>query len=653
MVVGESEMAVADALELVEVEYEPLPVVASLEEATRADSLTVWPNGLPKEGEDMSNLHAKTDKGSELESQTLNNVSNEKHYERGDVAAGFAEADVIVERTYRSNMLHQGYMEPHACLAVPDPLGRELTIYTSTQGHFGVRNEVAKLLSMPASRVRVVPMAVGGAFGAKYGILEPLTAATALASKRPVRIILSRSEDFLSTTPAPAILIELKTGAKKDGTLTALQARVFTDNGAYSFYHGGMIAMSLGGYYKWPNLEIDCYEVHTHKPQIGAYRAPGTPQAAFAIESQMDDMAAQLGLDVLEFRLQSAVEAGDLMGNGRPWPSVGLKECLLRMQAHPAWQNKEKAPHEGIGLAVGGWPTVVGTSEAICRVDSDGAVILQVGAVDISGVNSSFVLVAAEILGVTPDEVILVSDDTSGAYSPYSGGSQVTYSVVGAVEMAAQEAKKKLVQAAADKLEAAPEDIELVNGKAQVKGVPSRGIPIGKLAKAARYKRNRTAPIVGEGHSAIKENAPGFVVHLVKVAIEPETGHIQPTEYVAIQDVGFAINPMMVEGQLQGGAVQGIGIGLYEAMIYDQQGQLITGSFMDYCLPRAHHVPSIETILVQNPSPYGPFGARGIAEPPIIPGAAALANAIKDATGVRVAELPITPQMLWRELGES
>ena len=650
VVVAESEMAADDAAQLVEIEYEPLPAAIDLLDAIKPDAPSLWPYGLPKEGEDLSNLHAQTEASGEKDEETLNNVHGETHHERGDIEAGFAAADVMIERTYRTNFIHQAYMEPHACIAEPDSLGRHLTIYTSTQGHFVVRNEVSKILSMPVSRVKVVPMTFGGGFGAKYGIIDPLTSAVAMALKRPVRIVLTRSEDFLSTTPAPAVIIELKTGAKKDGTLTAIQARIFIDNGVFGFNYGGIIAMLLGGFYKCPNLKIDCYEVHTNKAPIGAYRAPGAPQATFAIDCNMDDMARELGLDLLEFRLQNAAEEGDPMGDGRPWPAIGIKKCLERMKAHPAWQNRHKNPNEGIGIAVGGWPTFMTPAEAICRVDSDGSIALQVGSIDISGVNSSFVLVAAEILGVHPDQVILLPNDTTGPFAPNSGGSQVTYSVAGAVRMAAENAKKKLLEVAANKFEADPQDIEIVEGEARVKGVPSHSIPIATLAHMARYRRGGPGPIVGEGHAAMKDPAPCFVTHLLKVAIDPETGKIKPIQYVGVQDVGFPINPMMVEGQMHGGMAQGVGMALHEAMIYDQNGQLITGSFMDYCLPRANHIPSMETIMLKNPSTNGPFGARGVGEPPIIAGAAALANAIKDATGKRLTELPMTPQAMWQAL---
>jgi CO/xanthine dehydrogenase Mo-binding subunit len=284
-------------------------------------------------------------------------------------------------------------------------------------------------------------------------------------------------------------------------------------------------------------------------------------------------------------------------------------------------------------------------------VDSDGRVNVHLGTVDISGINSSFVLIAAEVLGVSPDEVSIVASDTSSSpYGPASGGSVVTYSVSGAVQNAAQAAKEKLLAVAADEFEAAPEDIELVDSHAQVRGVPDKRLTISQLVNIAQSKAGGGGPIVGEGSAAKEENAPGFVAHLLKIKVDAETGEIRPLNYVGVQDVGFAINPMMVEGQMHGGMIQGLGIALSEAMVYDENGQLLTGSFMDYAVPRINTVPEVETVLVENPSTYGTFGARGIGEPPIIAGAAAAANAIFDATGVRLTNLPMQGKALWQKL---
>jgi CO/xanthine dehydrogenase Mo-binding subunit len=653
VVVGETEAAAQDGADLVLIDYEPLPAVIDPLKAMAAGAPIVWPGGLPKEDSDLAAAHTAVDKKEEKEKE-ITNVHSENHFERGDVEQGFKDAEVVIERTYKIASFHQGYMEPHATVAEPDPFRGSLTIYTSTQGQFLVRDEVSRILGLPKSKVTIVPMTLGGGFGAKYGILDPLIGAVALAVKQPVRIVLTRSEDFLTTTPSQAAVITLKTGAKKDGKLTAIQAKVVLDNGIFAFAMGGIVGALLGGYYKCENVKIECYEVITNKPQTGAYRAPGAPQATFALESNIEDMAQELGIDPLEFRLKNAAEAGDPMGNNDPWPSLGLKECLQQMQEHPAWKNQSKGPNEGIGLAIGGWPSFMGPAAAVCRVDSDGTIRVHVGSVDISGINSSFVLVAAEALGVSPDQIEIIQGDTrSGPYAPNSGGSQVTYSVAGAIDKAAKEVRRKLLELASDHFEASIDDLELKEGKVQVKGVPDRTISISELASIAQSKVGGPGPIMGEGQSAVEVNAPGFVVHLAKVAVDPETGDVVLKQYVAIQDVGFALNPTMVEGQIHGGSVQGIGMGLHEAIIYDEDGQLLTASFMDYDLPKMNTVPNIDTILVHNPAPNGPFGLRGVGEPPIVAGAAALANAIKDATGVRVTELPIRKEVLWQALQDN
>lgn len=649
-IVAETEAIAADAADLVLIDYDPLPAIISLEEAIQHGRTQVWPNGMPKEGDDMSSLHAKVETGTTTTTTDKpNNMIGEAHFTRGNLDTGFAEAETIIQRTYRTSIVHQLYLEPHAVTVEPNPLGDGATIYTSTQGQYGVRTEVAHLLNLPESNIIVKPMKVGGAFGAKYGIYEPLATAVALTIRQPVRLCLTRSEDLLSSTPAPQTLIHLKTGAKKDGTVTALQATIYADNGLFGFSHGGIMSLLMGGYYKWPHLKIDAYEIATHKPPVGAYRAPGAPQATFAIESNIDDMAHQLNLDPLKFRLQNVATNGDLMGVGRPWPgTIGLRQCLERLQTHPLWQNRASlADGESLGLAIGGWPTAVGNAETTCRIDTSGKARLNIGTVDISGTHSSLALIVAEAIGISPDDVIIIQDDTEGAYGPNSGGSMATYSVATAVHQASQTIRQKLQTIAAQQLEAAPEDIDITNGHAQVRGAPHTRTPIGQLVAKARQKQG---PLLAEATAALPENAPAFVAHLIKIKLDPHTGTITPLNYITVQDVGFALNPLLVEGQLHGGAVQGIGFALHEAMVFNENGQLLSGSLMDYGIPRIDDVPHIEVIQIENPSPHGAFGMRGIAEPPITAAPAAIANAIKNATGHRLTQLPLRSELIWQAL---
>lgn len=649
VVVGESEAAAQDAADLVAIEYDPLPAVVDPVAAMHGDAPLVWPEGLPRETESSAEVHAGAAAKGE-EEQAAGNVAATVHFVRGDVEAGFEEADLVIERTYRTSIVHQAYLEPHAATAVVDPFTGVLTIWTSTQGQFLVRDEVARLLGLEKSQVRIVPTKIGGGFGAKYGIVEPLVGAVALHLRRPIQLVLSRNEDFATTTPSPACVVELKTGVTRHGRLTALQGRVVLDSGAFPSGLTSIFCNILGGYYRFPNLDIQGYEVLTNKPMAGAYRAPTAPQATFAIESQIDEMARHLDLDALQFRLQNAIESGDPMPDGAPWPSVGLKACLERVASHPLWQERgSSSGRRGVGLAVGGWPGGTAPASAVCRPDGDGMIHLQVGSVDITGSNTSLALLAAETLGVPPEQVRIDSGDTAvGPFAGPSAGSMTIYTLGSAVVRAAWAVREQVLAVAADLLEADSADLDLQDGWVSVRGAPTRRISVADVVQKTTDFDSRYPPILGQGGSAITEQAPGFSVHLAEIAIDPETGRVQVTRNVVVQDVGRAINPLLIEGQVHGGATQSMGWALFEQLVFSDEGQLLTGTFLDYALPSARDTPQIEVVLVENPAPKGPYGARGVGEPPIIAGAAAIANAVREATGVRLTELPITVERLWR-----
>jgi CO/xanthine dehydrogenase Mo-binding subunit len=503
-------------------------------------------------------------------------------------------------------------------------------------------------------------MPVGGGFGGKFVLIEPLLAVIAVAAKRPVRLVLTRMEEFLATNPSPQCIIEVKTGARRDGTLTALQARVVFDTGVYPGSPLQIACLLLGGYYRFPNLDIHGYEVLTNRFGPGAYRAPGAPQATFAIESQLDELARKLGLDPLELRLRNAVAEGDPQPDGTPWPRIGLRECLERLRAHPAWRDRGAPPRggdaagrrEGVGIAVGGWPGGLEPAAAACRLDNDGRVTVVTGSVDLTGTNTTLALIAAEVLGLRPDQVRVVNGDSDAApFAGVSGGSKITYTVGAAVRRAAEDARQQILRIAADVLESSVEDLEIVDGTVQVRGAPARALPLAEIGRLSTTFGARFAPVDGRGTSAITANAPGFAAQLARVAVDEETGEVAVRRYVAVQDVGRALNPAAVEGQLHGGVAQGIGWALYERMVFDEDGRLLTASFLDYAVPSATRVPPIETAFVEVPSADGPFGAKGVGEPPVVPGAAAVANAVRDAVGVRVTEIPITPERLLRALG--
>ncbi len=645
VVLAETEAAAADGADRLgaEVEYATLPAVLTPAEALRAGAPLV-----ASETEENTEAagHATVTAGAVTETLPRN-VANRYHFTRGDVAQGFRQADVVTERTYTTSRVHQSYLEPHATIASPDPATGAVTIYTATQGQFYVRNETATALGLPQHQVRVVPMTVGGGFGGKIFLLEALAAAAALLRQRPVRLVLTRRDDFLLGTPGPECEIWLKVGARRDGTLTALQARVVFDSGASPGAPASIAAILLGGYYKVPHLEIESLEVLTHKPPNGAYRAPGAPQAAFAIESHMNILAQQLKIDPVEFRLRNAAQAGDPMPNGRPWPKVGLRQVLEALRDHPKYKSHASADGIGYGVAVGGWPGGVESAAACVRANTDGTFQVIVGAVDITGVMTSLQLIAAEMLGVDPSRVHVVTADTDHApYAGMSGGSKTTYTVGTAVKLAAEDARTQILAIAASEMEARPDDLEVSDGHVRVKGTPQRALPLGEILKKSMAFGAKYAPVFGNGSIPSPKPSPGFAAHLAKVRVDRETGSAQLLDYVVVQDVGFPINPAAVEGQMRGGAVQGIGWGLLEAMVYDEGGTLLNGTLADYALPKAGDVPPMDIVMVQVPSDVGPFGAKGVGEPPVIPGGAAIANAIADACGVRLDTLPITPQKI-------
>ncbi len=653
IVVAESAYAAADAAALVEVEYEQLPAVVDPLAAMTPEAPVIRPKELEGEWAEAG-MHATVAGGEELDVRRLPaNVTNAVRFQRGDVEQGFASADVVIERTYRTPFVHQAYLEPHASVAVPRPDGG-VTVYTTTQGQFYCRNVTATTLGLPHELVTIVPMEVGGGFGGKTVLLEPLVAAVALRLGRPVKLVLTRTEEFLLATPAPAAILELRAGARRNGTLTALRARVIFDSGAYPGAPVNIALLLLGGTYRWEHLDLLGYEVLTNKPGTGAYRAPGVPQATFALEQLIDELARAIGQDPLELRLRNAARTGDLQPNGVPWPPIGLVEVLERARQHPLWRSRQRRPNEGWGIAVGGWPGGIEPCAANIRLNHDGTFTVTLGAVDITGTHTVLAMIAAEVLGQPVERIrvkLLPSD--SAPYAGMSGGSKITYTVGLAVQAAAEDAKRQLFEIAANELEAAPEDLELADGAIRVRGMPDRQITLREIAQMSMVFGGKYAPVYGTGRSVVRQQSPGFDAQIAHVAVDPETGEVRVLDLVAIQDVGRALNPALVEEQVHGGVGQGIGWALHEAMRWSENGQPLNPSFLDYDLPKASQLPPIAVELVEVPSPIGPFGAKGVGEPPVVPTAAAIANAIADAIGVHLSELPITPERVLAALRDS
>jgi CO/xanthine dehydrogenase Mo-binding subunit len=645
-VIADSETAAADAAALIEVDYETMPVVAGPDQAMRDDAPEVLEAGAEGSEGDASMHGAATDSESEP-LERPRNVSSVASYKRGDVDGGMSGADAIVKATYRLAGVHHSFIEPHVSVVRPEP-GGGVTIWAPTQGPFAVRDEIATLLDLAPHEVRVISMPVGGGFGGKVTLLEPLLALLARKVRRPLRLSLTRQQEFLLGRPAPAARFDIELGAKRDGTLTALRARYSYDNGATGGWHAGITGSFLGGTYRIPNFEITGYEVATNKTPTDAYRAPGGPQAYFALESAMDELAIELGMDPIELRLHNASREGDPNADDEPWPRIAMVECLEAARRHPMY-TAPVGPGEGVGIALGSWGGARSPAAAGCRVEPDGTVSILIGSPDISGSATGLAMIAAEAFGVSAEKVRVQIGDTSVAPpGPMAAGSQVTYSVGGAVYEAALEARRQLLEIATDELEAAPEDLEITDGRVTVKGVPERFVEITKLVALGTEFMGRHRPIQAMGRSAVQSASPSFTVHIARVRTDSETGAFQLTGYAAIQDVGRAINPPEVRAQVHGGAAQSLGRGLGEALVYDADGQLRSGSFLDYEVPTADQLPAIDVELIEVPSPVGPLGAKGVGEPPAIPGPGALANAIARATGIRVREVPIDRSALVR-----
>jgi CO/xanthine dehydrogenase Mo-binding subunit len=582
------------------------------------------------------------------------NVSQTAHVKRGDVAQGFAESDVVVEHTYRVPMVHQGYIEPHAVLAEWDSTGH-LTLWASTQGSFNTRSEVADVLGIEENRIKVIPVECGGGFGGKIRALcEPITALLARATDRPVRYVMTRREELEAGMPAPQVIIRLKTGAKRDGTLMALEAETVLETGAFSGTVLAVSAVFLGSLYRWPAFDIKGSEVLTHKPSVAAYRAPVAPQTIFAIDSQMEALARALGLDPVEFRGRHLSRPGEPMVNNQPWASNGGHEVLARAAEHPFWKEraawKASAPRNrvrGTGLSLGGWLGGLQPTGATVKLNPDGTLSVLTGQVDIAGTNIALAQIAASAYGIDIEKVKITTGDTDVApVTGLSAGSKTVYTVGVAVMQAAQDARRQTLDIAAGELEASAQDLEIVDGRVVVRGSPDRGITLTQIGRKGNLYMSKVPPVLGSAHPAFTQQAPAFASEIARVELDPETGEVTLHGFVVVQDAGRAINPLAVEGQMQGGAVQSLGIALTEMLAYDDQGRLTNPSLLDYRKLTAADLPNIETIIVEVPSPAGPFGARGVGEPPIVPAPAAIANAIADAAGVRITECPLTPERI-------
>ena len=646
LVVADSEAAAEDGVDAVLVDYEPLPAVTTIDAAARPDAPLVWPEGVP--GEDREAADHGADVGGAADGPAApSNVANPVGFQRGDAGAALRAAYRSVDLTFEIDRVHQSYLEPHATIAKPGGAAsgeeRGATVWSASQAPTNVQKESAALLGVPAADVDAKVMNVGGGFGGKFILYEPLVAAAALAVGAPVHLVMTRREELLAAQPAAGGRIRIRLGASEDGALTAIKADLTYDGGCFPGSPTGIGVMMCGSVYRAPNIDVRGHTVMTHKASIGAYRAPGMTQQAFAMESAMDELAIALGMDALELRLRNVSQAGDALADGSEWPDIGMREVLAKLRAHPLWQQRERLAAEGrgVGVALGAWFGGVDASNAGCTVEEDGGITVHLNAVDLTGVSTSVVLLVAEEIGVSPDVVrVRWQGQVDGPFHlSNAGGSKTLRSVGPAVVEAARDAREQLFRVAAAHLEADAADLEIAGGAVRVKGVPESAVAIGELAAM----RALHGPIAGRGRSAPGGRTPAFCGQMAEVSVDEETGRITVHGIVIAQDVGRAINPLTVAGQMMGGAAQGAGWALCERLVYDEDGQLLTGTLMDYAVPSAKDIPPIETLLVERPAGYAPHGARGVGEPPIIATAGAIANAVRHGSGRRVTSAPLTP----------
>jgi CO/xanthine dehydrogenase Mo-binding subunit len=623
-----------EAVKLIEVDYEELPVVQDVLEAMKP--------GAPLLHDDQHTFALD----SRTRAKEPSNIAQRLVLEQGDIEAGFAEADVVLENTFHTEMVHQGYIEPQACTALWDSSGH-LTVWTTTQGHFGIRQQLSQVLGVPLSEIKVVPLEIGGGFGGKIiMIVEPLAALLSRKTGRPVKLVLTREEVLKATGPASPAVYTIKTGAKNDGRLTAISARMVFDAGCVSGSPMGGAAITGFGAFKCPNIRVEGYDVVTNKPRVQAYRAPGGPQTAFAVCSQMDSMAQALGMDPVQFYTINAVDTGDKLLSGVPLTRIGLKELLKSVAGHPAWTTPLEEKNRGRGFAVGYWGGATGHSSAYIQLNPDGTVNLLLGPVDLTGTRTTMQQICAEELGVPLEHIhVSVGDTDSAGYSMVSAGSRVTYSLGTAVYRACQDTLAQLKERAAEQLKVPLEEIEY-NREETIFRAKSDASKVVSFLELAQSTIRRPGPVLGKGFVITLKSAPSFSAGVVDVEVDPGTGKVKVLRYTAFQDVGCAVNPTQVEGQIQGGVVQGIGWGLNEEYVYER-GLLRNASLLDYRTPTALDVPRIDVVLTEVPAEDGPYGVRGVGEAPLIHPPAALANAIARAIGVRVKELPLKPETVF------
>ncbi len=617
------------ALKLIEVDYELLPHVTDVDEAMKHTAPLIN-DAIFTEG-----LEEKPVKPS--------NVTKRSQFGHGDVHQGFGHADVIVERSFKTEQTHQGYIEPHACVANVN-LDGTADLWVCTQGHFVYRQHCAQLLGLEASKLRVTSSEIGGGFGGKTHVwTEPVALALSRKAGRPVKLVMTRDEVFRASGPTSATSIDVKIGARKDGTITAAEATLRYSSGPYAGTWAEIGAMTAFACYKLDNVKTVGFEVLVNRPKTAAYRAPSAPMAAFAVESAVDELAKELGIDPVEFRIKNAAQEGTRSSYGPVYGPIGIGPTLEAAKHHPHMKAPLKK-NQGRGMACGFWFNFGGQTCVDLNIGMDGSVSLAVGTVDVGGSRASLSLVAAEELGIDYAQLKAVVADTSSlGYNDMTDGSRGTFSSSMATISAARNAIKILRDRAAQTWDIPVDDVVWENGHAIAKGEKYGNLAALSLKEIAAKSGTTGGPIAG--HSELVADGAGvsFATHICDIEVDPETGAARVIRYTVIQDAGKAVHPTYVEGQYQGGAAQGIGWALNEEYIYGKDGRLQNAGFLDYRIPVCSDLPMIDTQILEIPNPNHPYGVRGVGETSIVPPLAAIANAVSNAAGVRMTHIPMSP----------
>lgn len=627
------------ALKLIKVDYEILPHVTDVDEAMKPDAPViqdwVFTNGVDPKPSKPSNIAQRLEFG------------------HGDIAAGFAEADVIVEKSYKTEQTHQGYIEPHACLASVNPDGTG-ELWVTTQGHFTFRNVCATLLGMDVAKLKVTSSEIGGGFGGKTHVwTEPLALALSRKANRPVKLVMSREEVFRASGPTSSTSIDVKIGAKQDGTICAAFAELRYHNGPFPGIWGMLGGMTAWACYDLKNVKSVGYDVLVNRPKVAAYRAPSAPMAAFAVESTMDLVAAELGMDPVDFRILNAAREGTQASYGPTYGPIGILPTLEAVKNHPQMKVK-LGKNQGRGMACGFWFNFGGQTCTDLNIGVDGTVSLTVGTVDVGGSRASLSLIAAEELGIPYDQVRAhVADTASLGHNDTTEGSRGTFSSGMATIFAARNAIQVLKQRAAQMWDIPVEAVIWEDGHARATGAEHGNLPPLSLKEIAAKSPNTGGPIAGHNEVVADGAGVSFASHICDVEVDPETGATKVLRYAVVQDAGKAIHPDYVEGQFQGAAAQGIGWALNEEYIYGDDGRLQNPGFLDYRIPVCSDLPFIDTKILEIPNPNHPYGVRGVGETSIVPPLAAIANAVSNAVGVRMNHVPMSPPRILKALDEA